>query len=201
MTAFVAPKPVERLEISAHSSQVTDPVATAGRTEMAVRIADRGKRHARANSIGMPVIYIARGILCVAGVAHVPVLFGESQPEKARTIGSGEVAAKTKKRDRPKGTATPVVELIVRRGALRRFDKLKQATGDLPVNVSWDKRRRDRRLSGNVTERERRRTERRKQPPFTWEVADFVLVEKPVPLGQRAKSTTKQRPKHQRRQP
>ena len=108
-----------------------------------------------------------------------------------RPIGSVEVAVKKKKRDRQEAAATPVVELIVRRGALRRFDKLKQATGDLPVNLSWDRRCRDRRLSGNVTERERRRMERRKKPPFTWEVADFVLVEKPVPQRQRAKNRTK----------
>src|SRR5688500_13859093 len=93
-------------------------------------------------------------------------------------IGSVDVAATTHKKDRREGAATSVVQLIVRRGALRRFDKLKQATADLPVNVSWDRRCRDRRLSGNVTERERRRMERRKKPPFTWEVADFVLVDK-----------------------
>jgi hypothetical protein len=70
-----------------------------------------------------------------------------------------------------------MVELIVRRGALRRFEKLKHATADLPVKLSWDKRLRERRASANGVERERRRTDRRKNPPFTWDAADFVVVE------------------------
>ena len=36
------------------------------------------------------------------------------------------------KRDKP-------IELIVRRGAIRRFHKLKEKTADLPVEVMWDR--------------------------------------------------------------
>jgi hypothetical protein len=85
------------------------------------------------------------------------------------------VAAKSRKGHQ---RSTPVVELIVRRGALRRFDKLKAATADLPVKLSWDRRQSDHRTSANGTQPERQQTERRKKAPFTWDMADFVVVEK-----------------------
>jgi hypothetical protein len=61
--------------------------------------------------------------------------------------------------------------VIVRRGALRRFNKLKKQTVDLPVEVSWDRRERDAST--------RRANDRRQKPPFTWDVSDFVLAVKP----------------------
>jgi hypothetical protein len=73
----------------------------------------------------------------------------------------------------------PVAELIVRRGALRRFERLKRATADLPVTITWDRRLQDRRTSTADVARERRRKDRRRPPPFTWEVADFLVVAKP----------------------
>lgn len=80
---------------------------------------------------------------------------------------------------RPKRTSsTPIAELIVRRGALRRFDKLKRATADLPVKVSWDRRLEDRRTSATDVARDRRQQDRRQPAPFTWEVADFLVVAK-----------------------
>jgi len=79
-----------------------------------------------------------------------------------------------KKRKPAKRAATPVVELIVRRSALRRFDKLKRATSALPaLKVSWDRRTND-------AVDAKPQTERRQKPPFTWDVADFVVVEKPA---------------------
>jgi hypothetical protein len=69
------------------------------------------------------------------------------------------------------------IRMVVRRGAIRRFEALKQQTADLPVVVSWDRRQRDRRnVSGDIA-RDRRRTERRQQPSFTWDLADFVVVD------------------------
>jgi hypothetical protein len=69
------------------------------------------------------------------------------------------------------------IRMVVRRGALRRFEALKRETADLPVVVSWDRRQRDRRnVSGDIA-RDRRRTERRQQPSFTWDLADFVVVD------------------------
>ena len=69
------------------------------------------------------------------------------------------------------------IRMVVRRGALRRFESLKKQTAHLPVVVSWDRRQRDRRnVSGDIA-RDRRRTERRQDPAFTWDLADFVVVE------------------------
>ncbi len=71
------------------------------------------------------------------------------------------------------------VEIVVRRGAMRRFDALKTRTSDLPVVVTWDRRtdqRRDAAAAAGVA-RDRRQSERRQKPPFTWDLADFVVVE------------------------
>jgi hypothetical protein len=70
------------------------------------------------------------------------------------------------------------VELIVRRGALRRFEKLKAKTAALPVKVSWDRRVADRRTASNTTDADRRKKDRREKTPFTWEIGDFVVVAK-----------------------
>ena len=78
---------------------------------------------------------------------------------------------------KPQNPAEPTLEIIVRRGALRRFDRLKNTTTDLPVKLSWDRRLHERRRSSSGIEREQRQQDRRKNPPFTWEAADFVVVE------------------------
>jgi hypothetical protein len=67
------------------------------------------------------------------------------------------------------------VGIIVRRGALRRFDALTRKTAELPVVVSWDRRTEDRRASSEPASQERREGDRRQAPPFTWEAADFVV--------------------------
>jgi hypothetical protein len=81
------------------------------------------------------------------------------------------------------------VKIIVRRGALRRFDALVRKTANLPVEVCWDRRTEDRRASSEAPSIERRSNDRRKAPPFTWDVAGFVVVdasEKPeAPAGRR----------------
>jgi hypothetical protein len=66
------------------------------------------------------------------------------------------------------------IGIVVRRGALRRFDALTRKTADLPVVLSWDRRTNDRGTSAPV---ELPSGDRRKKPPFTWEAADFVVVE------------------------
>jgi hypothetical protein len=69
------------------------------------------------------------------------------------------------------------IRMVVRRGAVRRFESLKRQTADLPVVVCWDRRQRERRnMSGDIA-RDRRRVERRQQPAFTWDLADFVVVD------------------------
>jgi hypothetical protein len=101
--------------------------------------------------------------------------------------------AENVRKGKRQATPPPTVELIVRRGALRRFDKLKRATADLdlPVKLSWDRRLGERRTSASDVGSERRRSDRRKEPPFTWRTADFVVVEPPAdeaPPRARAKS-------------
>jgi hypothetical protein len=67
--------------------------------------------------------------------------------------------------------------IVVRRGALRRFDALTRKTADLPVVLSWDRRISDRRTSLEPAPVELRSGDRRRTPPFTWEAADFVVVD------------------------
>ena len=70
------------------------------------------------------------------------------------------------------------IELIVRRGALRRYHKLKEQTAALPVKIAWDRRKGERRASSDRPESERRTSDRRQKPPFTWDLSDFVVVER-----------------------
>ena len=90
-------------------------------------------------------------------------------------------------------TAEPI-ELVVRRGALWRFNILKKKTADLPVRVLWDRRQSDRRGSSRESDDERRPSERRasdrrQNPPFTWELADFVVVGQAPPAVPDVKPT------------
>jgi hypothetical protein len=70
-----------------------------------------------------------------------------------------------------------IVDIIVRRGAEERFNALSRKTADLPVAVSWDRRQADRRASASATPNDRRAGDRRKAKPFTWDAADFVVVD------------------------
>lgn len=69
------------------------------------------------------------------------------------------------------------IGIVVKRGALRRFDALTRKTAELPVVVSWDRRTQNRRSTREPATIERRSDDRRKAPPFTWEAADFVVVD------------------------
>jgi hypothetical protein len=93
------------------------------------------------------------------------------------------------KKKRAKKAASTSVALIVRRGALRRFDKLKRATAALPVAVLWDRRIAD----GSSTPKgaQGEQPERRQTPSFTWDAADFVVVEDD---GDRRRRGTKRQP-------
>lgn len=66
--------------------------------------------------------------------------------------------------------------LIVRRGAFSRFHTLKQKAAGLRVVVEWDRRQGERRVAPGSAPRERRSGERRGQPPFTWDTADFLVA-------------------------
>jgi hypothetical protein len=103
------------------------------------------------------------------------------------------VTNNVKNSKRQRSADTPKVELIVRRGALRRFDKLKRATAQLPVKLSWDRRLSERRSASGDVSRERRQSDRRKKPPFTWGTADFVVVERPARASARGTAKSKRR--------
>lgn len=81
----------------------------------------------------------------------------------------------------PRGNITRPIRIYVRVGALKRFHALAQKTADLPVIVAWDRRKGERRDASSEAPAGRRSTDRRGKPPFTWEVADFVVVEEPAP--------------------
>ena len=68
------------------------------------------------------------------------------------------------------------VTLVVRRGALRRFDRLKQATQQLPAEVIWD-RRAEKRGADPAANPADQAKNRRKATPSTWDLADFVVTE------------------------
>jgi hypothetical protein len=90
------------------------------------------------------------------------------------------------------GSSKKLVRIFVRVGALKRFHTLKQKTAELPVEVSWD-RRRDERRATPISSAER--PERRRKVPFTWEVADFVVIDEHSPnvLSQTVKRSRKPR--------
>jgi len=77
------------------------------------------------------------------------------------------------------GKKQDAIEIVVRRGAIRRFDALKTRTSELPVVVTWDRRTNERRDKDEATgaKRKGRQADRRRKPPFTWDLADFVVVE------------------------
>lgn len=68
------------------------------------------------------------------------------------------------------------ITLVVRRGALRRFHKLKKDTKDLPVVVTWDRRNGDGQLPADGVEAVPVVEDRRRQQSFTWDLADFIVV-------------------------
>jgi hypothetical protein len=76
-------------------------------------------------------------------------------------------------------SSSGAVALIVRRGAKGRFRKLKEKTGQLPVKVVWDRRRNERRAVSEEVQSDRRNGDRRGDAPFTWDVSDFVVVDRP----------------------
>lgn len=69
------------------------------------------------------------------------------------------------------------IGIVVRRGALRRFDALMRKTAELPVEITWDRRLEERRASDEAAGNERRSGDRRRRAPFTWEAADFVVID------------------------
>jgi hypothetical protein len=71
----------------------------------------------------------------------------------------------------------PNLRIYVKRGAIRRFARLTRDSRLLPVSIEWDRRQEERRAERESTPQERRKSDRRRKPPFTWEMADFVVTE------------------------
>lgn len=89
-----------------------------------------------------------------------------------------------RRRKRDAGPETPQVAIVVRRGAVRRFERLKQQAAALPVTVSWDRREAERRAAAEPSPDNRRNADRRQSSSFTWELSDFlVLPERPAPAA------------------
>ena len=95
----------------------------------------------------------------------------------------------------PKREQGPVSVLVVRRGSVRRFARLKKRTDELPLEVVWDRRQADRRRQQTVRAKtELRRSERRQEPPFSWGAADFLVVLESTQRGDVAVSVEPSQP-------
>jgi len=69
------------------------------------------------------------------------------------------------------------LRIFVRRGAIRRYARLTRDSRLLPVDIEWDRRQEERRAEAKTPAANRRKADRRRKPPFTWEMADFVVTE------------------------
>ena len=69
----------------------------------------------------------------------------------------------------------PAYVAVVRRGSTRRFARLQKHTDELPLEVVWDSRHDDRRTKAGRVKIESRRAQRRHDPPFSWDAADFLV--------------------------
>jgi hypothetical protein len=70
-----------------------------------------------------------------------------------------------------------VLRIFVKRGALWRYHRLTRDSKKLPVSVEWDRRYHDRRGASAPVSEDQRREDRRGAAPFTWDTAQFVVVE------------------------
>ena len=69
------------------------------------------------------------------------------------------------------------LRIFVKRGALWRFHRLTRDANRLPISVEWDRRKQDRRTGDAPIGEEQRKVDRRGAAPFTWDVAEFVVVD------------------------
>ena len=70
-----------------------------------------------------------------------------------------------------------MVRIFVKRGALWRFHRLTRDAKTLSVSVEWDRRLEDRRTAETPVPDDQRREDRRAVAPFTWDTAQFVVVQ------------------------
>jgi len=96
--------------------------------------------------------------------------------------GAGPESSAVKHSDRAHDTLgltakSKPITLVVRRGALRRFDRLKQATRELPADVIWDRRGAGKGPASGA-HADGPAQDRRKATAPTWDMADFVVTSK-----------------------
>ncbi len=95
-------------------------------------------------------------------------------------MAANRKSAVRKRRPDAQESSRPPIRLVVKRGAVRRFEKLKEKTAELDVQISWDRREGDRRTSSSAISGDRRKNDRRQRPSFTWDLADFAVVVNPA---------------------
>jgi hypothetical protein len=69
------------------------------------------------------------------------------------------------------------LRIFVKRGAIWRFHRLTRSAKTLPVSVEWDRRLADRRAMPESVPADQRKADRRGVAPFTWDTAEFVVVD------------------------
>lgn len=79
----------------------------------------------------------------------------------------------------------PAYVAVVRRGCTKRFVRLQKHIDELPLEVVWDSRHTDRRTKPGRVEIECRQAQRRHNPPFTWDAADFLVRKETRPARRR----------------
>jgi hypothetical protein len=72
------------------------------------------------------------------------------------------------------------LRIFVRRGAIRRFHRLTRDSAGLPVSIEWDRRLSERRTDAEPAPADQRRSDRRNEPPYTWNTGEFVVVADPA---------------------
>ena len=191
--------PARKAAIQAESSGATaSSPRRSGKVEVSVRSSFRSRRRASTAARAAIFTSISLNFRHYSGreakvKRNKRSMSGQVRPRRRRDISRDCILIRTQGRG-PTGLsrqrlrterAGPIqhyvakkkpVRIIVRRGASRRFDSLRRNTADLPVEVSWDRRTEDRRESRQSAPVERRSSDRRKTPPFTWDAADFVVV-------------------------
>lgn len=70
-----------------------------------------------------------------------------------------------------------MLRIFVKRGAIWRFHRLTRDARSLPISVEWDRRQEDRRSTQALVSDDQRREDRRGEVPFTWDKAEFVVVD------------------------
>jgi hypothetical protein len=71
------------------------------------------------------------------------------------------------------------LRIFVKRGAIWRFHRLTRDAKKLPITVEWDRRKEDRRAGAAPVNQDQRKDDRRGAAPFTWDTAEFVVVDDP----------------------